>query len=100
MLLLFLALCHPPFSSLQIKLPLQHPPPCLGYFFLHLGHGQAIFNMLKVTLKIAKEATTQGVEETEAEGSSQIQDLLKDILKIMDSKCHFHQYCRKLQDDF
>lgn len=58
---------------LQVKLPLQHPPPCLGYSFLQQGHGQVIFDMLRVTIRTA-------------EGQGPVENLLKDILRRVEGQ--------------
>ena len=56
-----------------MQLPIQAPPPCLGFTFLQEQHGNILKRMLMTVEQIAKGATS-------------VEDKLKDILKHLESE--------------
>ena len=57
--------------SPSLQLPIQAPPPCLGHRFLQESHSQVVREMLSVTERVVKGATSVG-------------ESLKDILGNME----------------
>ena len=56
-----------------LQLPIQAPPPCLGFTFLQEQHGNILKRMLMTVEQIVKGATT-------------VEERLKDVLKHLESE--------------
>lgn len=61
------------FTFVFLQLPIQAPPPCLGFTFLQEQHGNILKRMMLAVEQVAKGATS-------------IEERLKDILKHLESE--------------
>ena len=60
-----------------LQLPVQAPPPCLGFTFLQEQHGNILKRMMLAVEQVGKGATS-------------IEERLKDVLKHLESEFCYH----------